>query len=139
MSLAAGVACEFSLALLLNLAIFAAIGESPARGIFTCVLQTCLQPLHLWKPITGLASYSISAALHVLCAGNDAHIGKGCCHRFRIGLRELFHIAGSQQKVVGALLPLVATVILVVAGAGLTGPSMNPAHAFSWNYFLQVL
>ena len=48
-------------------------------------------------------------------------------------------IAGTQQKVVGALLPLVATVILVVAGAGLTGPSMNPAHAFSWNYYLQVL
>ncbi len=47
--------------------------------------------------------------------------------------------AGTQYKALGALLPLVATVILVVAGSGLTGPSMNPAHAFSWNYFLQVL
>lgn len=46
---------------------------------------------------------------------------------------------GTQYKALGALLPLVATVILVVAGSGLTGPSMNPAHAFSWNYFLQVL
>lgn len=48
-------------------------------------------------------------------------------------------VAGTQLKVVGALLPLVATVVLVVAGSGLTGPSMNPAHAFSWNYYLQVL
>ena len=63
MSLAAGIACEFSLALLLNLAIFAAIGEYRARGTFTCVYQTCLQPLHLWKPITGLASCSASVAL----------------------------------------------------------------------------
>lgn len=47
--------------------------------------------------------------------------------------------AGTQLKLVGALLPLVATVVLVVAGSGLTGPSMNPAHAFSWNYYLQVL
>ena len=46
--------------------------------------------------------------------------------------------AGTQQKLVAALLPLVATVILVIAGSALTGPSMNPAHAFSWNYFLQV-
>lgn len=44
---------------------------------------------------------------------------------------------GTQQKLVAALLPLVATVILVIAGSALTGPSMNPAHAFSWNYFLQ--
>jgi hypothetical protein len=43
-----------------------------------------------------------------------------------------------QQKLVAALLPLVATVILVIAGSALTGPSMNPAHAFSWNFFLQV-
>ncbi len=48
-------------------------------------------------------------------------------------------LAGTQLKFVGALLPLVATVILVIAGSGLTGPSMNPAHAFSWNYFLQVI
>ncbi|CAL5228070.1 g11138 [Coccomyxa viridis] len=68
-SLAAGVACEFALAFLLNLAIFASMG--------------------------------------------------------------------TQLKLVGALLPLVATIILVVAGSGLTGPSMNPAHAFSWNYYLQ--
>ena len=27
----------------------------------------------------------------------------------------------------------------VVAGSELTGPSMNPAHAFSWYYFLQVM
>lgn len=47
--------------------------------------------------------------------------------------------AGSKYKAVGALLPLVATVALVMAGSALTGPSMNPAHAFSWNYFLQVL
>ena len=46
--------------------------------------------------------------------------------------------AGTQQKLVAALLPLVATVILVIAGSALTGPSMNPAHAFSWNYFLQA-
>lgn len=26
----------------------------------------------------------------------------------------------------------------VVVGSGYTGPSMNPAHAFSWNYFLHV-
>ena len=26
----------------------------------------------------------------------------------------------------------------VVAGSELTGPSMNPAHAFSWYYFLEV-
>ena len=88
MSLAAGVACEFSLALLLNLAIFAAIGESPACGIFTCVSQTCLQPLHLSKSITGLASYGMSAALHVLSAGSDAHIGEACCDHSHIGLKE---------------------------------------------------
>ena len=28
--------------------------------------------------------------------------------------------------------------IQVSAGSGFTGPSMNPAHAFSWNYFLDV-
>lgn len=26
----------------------------------------------------------------------------------------------------------------VIAGSAYTGPSMNPAHAFSWNYFLDV-
>ena len=100
--------------------------------------QSCLQPLHLRISVAGMALYS-SAELQVISAGNVAYVGSTCCDKFHIGLREVKHIAGTQQKVVGALLPLVATVILVVAGAGLTGPSMNPAHAFSWNYFLQVL
>ncbi|EIE21310.1 aquaporin-like protein [Coccomyxa subellipsoidea C-169] len=48
----------------------------------------------------------------------------------------ILYSMSTKRKLVGALAPLVITVVLVVAGAGFTGPSMNPAHAFSWNYFL---
>ena len=58
MSLAAGIACEFSLALLLNLAIFAAIGESSAIHIMTCVSQTRLQDLRFTAIIAGVAAHS---------------------------------------------------------------------------------
>ena len=41
-----------------------------------------------------------------------------------------------QGMVTSQVLSLCA--IQVIAGSGFTGPSMNPAHAFSWNYFLDV-
>ncbi|BDA44538.1 probable aquaporin SIP1-1 at C-terminar half [Coccomyxa sp. Obi] len=54
---------------------------------------------------------------------------------FVLNLAILYSMS-TKRKLVGALTPLVITVVLVIAGSSYTGPSMNPAHAFSWNYFL---
>ena len=48
-------------------------------------------------------------------------------------------LAGARNKYLAYWAPLVATVALVVSGAELTGPSMNPAFVGSMSLLLQLL
>ncbi|KAK9810267.1 hypothetical protein WJX72_007660 [[Myrmecia] bisecta] len=55
---------------------------------------------------------------------------------FLLNLCVLWSI-GQKNKYIAFWSPLVATIFLVVAGANLTGPSMNPVVSFSWFFHLR--
>eukprot|EP00775_Hariotina_reticulata_P013405 gene13405-13533_t len=49
----------------------------------------------------------------------------------------VLYAGDTQHKRAGYWAPIVATVLLIVAGSHFTGPSMNPAMAFSWFHHFQ--
>lgn len=98
-----------------------------AGGVAGALLAQTLLPAHWAKGFSGMA----------LGLRSGVGLLDGAACEFVLGLLLAFAVLWSGQLQSSALkivLPLAATVVAVIAGAHLTGPSLNPAFTFAWNF-----